>query len=405
MRLLSYLYVFVLVMVSSLTVAAPAPKYYEINEADIKAAKDNPKNQYSLSLKYWNRHAVKGVGHQVDDIVQSFSWMKKAADGGYLPAFQALGEKYKIGRGIGIDLKLANFWYTRWGIEAEKRAVNGDRDYQYHMGRVYHAGANGKSKDISKAIYWYKKAALQGDITSLNRLGGFYIDGHVVKRDLNKAEYYFKKSAELGDALAKTNLAIVRNQIVKHKLWKEGKQNENSITISRSHFAPELAIIYSPYCTLCNKNFHKHMPWLKGQIEQGKLTVHIINSHWEWLKKKSVKKDISNLFYCISEEKDNLEFLNALTDYSSFIVAHHEEYKSLQHVSGPLANKAYQVVRAKHPEVSEGCLAKDITGKKEAIRQALQASKIDNVPMYLYAGKKLGSDFKGFKMRYQRANK
>lgn len=48
---------------------------------------------------------------------EAFFWFKKAAESGYPPAFGALGDAYKDGRGCTKDVKLAKFWLTRSVIE------------------------------------------------------------------------------------------------------------------------------------------------------------------------------------------------------------------------------------------------------------------------------------------------
>ena len=56
-------------------------------------------------------------------------------------------------------------------------------------------------------VYWYRKAAEQGQKEAQYTLGQYYRFGHGVKKDSKKAMYWFGKAAELGHerALKKFN--------------------------------------------------------------------------------------------------------------------------------------------------------------------------------------------------------
>ncbi len=58
---------------------------------------------------------LKGVIVQTPE--ESFYWFKKAAESGYVPAFGALGDAYKRGRGCKKDIKSAKYWLTKAVIE------------------------------------------------------------------------------------------------------------------------------------------------------------------------------------------------------------------------------------------------------------------------------------------------
>ena len=51
-------------------------------------------------------------------------------------------------------------------------------------------------------MYWYRKAAEQGDVVAQNCLGGCYSIGKGVEQDHKKAVYWLKKSAKQGDSNA-----------------------------------------------------------------------------------------------------------------------------------------------------------------------------------------------------------
>jgi TPR repeat protein len=51
----------------------------------------------------------------------------------------------------------------------QKSANLGNCVAQYNLALMYENG-NGTKRDMSKAIYWYKKSAKQGDKDAVNRL-------------------------------------------------------------------------------------------------------------------------------------------------------------------------------------------------------------------------------------------
>ena len=60
----------------------------------------------------------------------------------------------------------------------------------------------------NQAIYWYKKAAENGQSHAFARLGDFFKDGIGVERDEEQAFLYYKKSAEKGDDYGAVELAL-----------------------------------------------------------------------------------------------------------------------------------------------------------------------------------------------------
>ncbi|MDW5264072.1 tetratricopeptide repeat protein, partial [Acinetobacter baumannii] len=79
---------------------------------------------------------------------------------------------------------------------------------QYNLGLLYMGNEHIKP-DYAKAKYWYEKAAVQGDIPSLNELGNFYSKGLGIKQDYQKAIKYYLDAANAGDSDAQTNLGTM----------------------------------------------------------------------------------------------------------------------------------------------------------------------------------------------------
>lgn len=61
-------------------------------------------------------------------------------------------------------------------------------------------------KDERKAVYWYTKAAEQGDVSAQNNLASMYDVGEGVEQNYQKAIYWFEQSAKQGCAHAQVNI-------------------------------------------------------------------------------------------------------------------------------------------------------------------------------------------------------
>jgi FOG: TPR repeat, SEL1 subfamily len=165
-----------------------------------------------MYLKGW------GVPQDTDKAVY---WFKKAAEQGNAKAEVALGliylttaymnnllgHMFQNGNGIAIateDYPKALYWF-------KKAAEQGNAKGENYLGYIYEQGL-GVPQDYNKAVYWYKKAAEQGYAKGERNLGYMYQYGLGVPKDYNKAMYWYKKAAEQGSATAKANLERLESE-------------------------------------------------------------------------------------------------------------------------------------------------------------------------------------------------
>ena len=73
----------------------------------------------------------------------------------------------------------------------QQRAEQGDPKSQVELGEQYELKDN-----YEQALYWYMKAAEQGDAEGQSRVGDIYWGALGVPRDYEKAVYWYKKAAE-----------------------------------------------------------------------------------------------------------------------------------------------------------------------------------------------------------------
>lgn len=96
-----------------------------------------------------------------------------------------------------------------WGetfSELQRRAESGDSDAQYDLAMQYWEGKEGAPKDDSKAFYWAKKSAEQGDAYAQSWVGYFYENGYGTARDFGEAAYWYRRSADQGNRFSQNNL-------------------------------------------------------------------------------------------------------------------------------------------------------------------------------------------------------
>lgn len=117
-------------------------------------------------------------------------WLPLAEDNHKSSQFN-LGTMYSAGKGVEKDLSKAFYWY-------ERAAKLGHTKSQYGVAWMYHNGV-GVEKDISKAVFWYKEAAEYEDKAAMFALGVMYYNGsNGLEMDKVKAKDLIQNSANRG---------------------------------------------------------------------------------------------------------------------------------------------------------------------------------------------------------------
>ncbi len=124
--------------------------------------------------------------------------MQEAADAEFVPAQLALAKSYDFGQGVAKNPTRAAYWYR-------KAAMNGDPNAQDNLGLCYYFGS-GVKKDLPTAVKWHQRAADQGYAPAWNNLGLCYRNGEGVAQDEIRAADCFRKAAELGNDAGQYNL-------------------------------------------------------------------------------------------------------------------------------------------------------------------------------------------------------
>lgn len=155
------------------------------------------------------------AGHLVEDL----KYITLKAEKGDENAQNILASRYMLGLGVAKNIPLAIKWFG-------KAAENNQPQALFNLGRIYEQGI-GVPKNIPIAVSYYEKAAQLKEPKALNLIGHLY-DGYIYDelKDPKKAVYWYRKGAENGSVSSQNNLAIaykqgegVEKNLVKAMFW------------------------------------------------------------------------------------------------------------------------------------------------------------------------------------------
>ena len=144
--------------------------------------------------------AVAGVKEGVDawqaqNYAKAIAEWRGPAQAGDADAQFNLAQAYKLGRGVPVDLKLAQDWYA-------KSAAQGHEQAQANLGLILF-----QNGDRTGAMPWIQKAADRGEPRAEYVLATALFNGDMVARDWPKAYALMTRSAASGLPQAATSLS------------------------------------------------------------------------------------------------------------------------------------------------------------------------------------------------------
>jgi len=126
--------------------------------------------------------------------------LEKRALAGQAEAQYRLGKAYFSGYLVRKNYRTSAMWLAKAAAQSHLRAQTG-------LALMYAKGL-GVRQDLPEAARLYREAAEQGSAEAQNQLGVLYAQGQGVPRDLNEAVKYFSRAAEQGCKTARQNLGI-----------------------------------------------------------------------------------------------------------------------------------------------------------------------------------------------------
>ena len=131
----------------------------------------------------------------------AFAQLKKLAEKEYAPAQSNLASMYAEGVGVAKDEQQAVFWWRKAAKEGDIKAI-------YNLALMYSDG-KGVARDDRQAAYWFRKAAYYGYEFAQYNLGVMYALGTGVPQDGKLSAFWYRKAANQGNAIAQYNLAVM----------------------------------------------------------------------------------------------------------------------------------------------------------------------------------------------------
>lgn len=143
-----------------------------------------------------------------NDHEKAMQYFLKAAEKGYAPSCNNIGNMYYYGDGVQKDYKKAFEWYYKSAEQNNPRA-------QFNLGFLYENG-KGIEQSYENAFKWYSKAAEQDDSSACSHIANMYYNGRGLKLDYEKALIWYLKAAEL-------NTSDINLQITVATMYSGGK--------------------------------------------------------------------------------------------------------------------------------------------------------------------------------------
>jgi TPR repeat protein len=151
------------------------------------------------------RMYLDGVGGD-EDRAEARIWLAKAATAGHVRASVLLGLMLMAGQGGGADRDAARPLLLYAGAAGDSTAL-------YHLGVLFAEGrsrdAGGPEQSAARAVFWFRQAALAGNVDGMSNLGLMLLRGLGTPRDPAEAYVWYLKAAEAGDAQSQFVIATM----------------------------------------------------------------------------------------------------------------------------------------------------------------------------------------------------
>lgn len=119
------------------------------------------------------------------------------------------GDDFFFGRGCEVNYTQALYWY-------HKAAGEGNMYSQYSIGLCYQKGL-GVPQDDDQAISWFKQASENGNPQAAYILAESYVEGNGVRKDIDQALKYFGEAAKLGHPSAQKRKDEISLEVSAHR--------------------------------------------------------------------------------------------------------------------------------------------------------------------------------------------
>jgi len=176
---------------------------------------------FYISLLFFCSHSFANDSQSTADIEtdqQTFITLQTIAENGNATAQRMIASMYEQGDGVARDMSKAIEWYR-------KAAVLNDDVAQFYLGYLYYQ-AIGLKKDYKQAFVWFSKAAQQGNADFQYNLGNLYRYGEGTEVDLKRSLKWYHLAANQDQSNAQFDLAsllvdglLINQDLVAAYVW------------------------------------------------------------------------------------------------------------------------------------------------------------------------------------------
>ncbi len=163
------------------------------------------------------------------DSVRSTLLYRLSAEKGYPPAQSYLGYRYFQGEIVGKDVDSALYWFA-------KAAGNGDARAANNLGYLL-SSSDAVARDYPQAFYWLSKAAATGLPAAESQLADLYRQGLGTEKDTLKAAELYMKA--IGKGLADAELKLLS---MMGRKW-ENLPGDSAVRLGRYYYTQRAPLI------------------------------------------------------------------------------------------------------------------------------------------------------------------
>jgi len=163
------------------TGAVCEPQPTDMDAVRRKAETGNASAEYELGRSMLNPRPTDS------EVASAMEWFRSSAEQGYPPAEYLYGGSFREGR--WKNPKQLVYWWT-------KAAEQGNVHAQLWLGLLYEQGRDDVKRDYVEAFKWLSMAAKQGQPDAQVALGQMYENGEGVPQDYGLAAYWYRQAAD-----------------------------------------------------------------------------------------------------------------------------------------------------------------------------------------------------------------
>ncbi len=163
------------------------------------------------------------------DYPRAFALFSEAAEQGDADGINMVGMSYYQGCGVEKDRHKA-------AVHFLMAARMGHPQAQYNLGLLLCGEGKACTQGLERSVYWFRKAADQGDVPAFWEMGNAYREGLGVERDFSEAAEWFSRGVQAGDPSCMTFLGLMHfrgegmaeDEETAVELWREAADLDNS---------------------------------------------------------------------------------------------------------------------------------------------------------------------------------